>query len=510
MSAGTLPAPVPTRPDPTPPRSNLWVRRLTPPLLLLAGAALGVGGVVFMNPQLHTSPPPASEPDKVKEQDEPGVVAFPRSKWEAAGVRTEVVAPSSLEDHAWRSGRVVVDDDRVAHVSPPVEGILVEVKVKLGQDVQAGAVLAVMESREVGQAKLDLITTRLAAEAEKERAGWAASTAANTADLVKAVIAGKTAVEIEAAFKDRPVGERRHTLMAAYSQRNHLRTLLEGQRASSAVVAGSLLKKTESDTEAAEASLRALCEEFRFQAAQQARQAELKLKEATVAYDAARTHLFTLGYTREQVDTMDPVAEGAAVARFEVTAPFAGTVVEKHAVRSERVGPLFQLFQIADLSSVWIQADAFEADLPIIRRLEGRGLVFRAASAGVEQQPAEVVYTGDLVDKVSRALTVTATAKNPGRVLKPGMYVEVGLPRGTSESIIHVPASAVQRHQGKVFVFVHDKEKEGEFHRVDVVLGREGGERVEVRAGLKAGDEVAVGGGFVLKSELFRDQLAGD
>jgi multidrug efflux pump subunit AcrA (membrane-fusion protein) len=162
----------------------------------------------------------------------------------------------------------------------------------------------------------------------------------------------------------------------------------------------------------------------------------------------------------------------------------------------------------ADLSAVWVQADAFEGDLPLIRALGGRGVVFRSPTAGIDQRPAELVYAGDIVDRTSRTLTLTASAPNPRRELKPGMFVEVGLPRGGASPVLQVPASAVQRHDGRTFVFVHAGG--GEFRRADVSLGREGGDRVEVKSGLAPGDAVVVEGGFVLKSELLRDQLAGD
>jgi RND family efflux transporter MFP subunit len=470
------------------------------------GVLLGVAGTRLIAPQPQP-PAPTSAPESGTDKPD-GVVNFSRDKWDTAGIRTEPVAAAPLADFAWRTGRIEIDEDRVTHVSPPVEGLIVDVRVRLGDEVAAGAVMAVLQSREVGQAKLDLTTARLTAAAERERAGWAADTAANTAELVKEVTAGKPVAQIDAMFKDRQVGERRQTLMAAYAQRNQLRAQVESQRVGAAAVAGAVREKTEADLAAAEAALRALCEEFKFQATQQARQAELKQKEATVALDVARTRLLMLGYTAAQVEEMDAVKEGAAASRFEIRAPFAGTVVEKHAVRSERVGPQFQMFRIADLSSVWVRADAFEADLPLLRRLGRRGLVFRAPAAEIEKQSADLVYAGDIVDPNSRALTVTAEAKNPERALKPGMYLEVGLPRGGSEPVIQVPASAVQRHEGKVFVFVH---VEGDkFRRVDVELGREAGDRVEVKSGLSTGDAVVVAGGFVLKSELYRDQLAGD
>ena len=69
----------------------------------------------------------------------------------------------------------------------------------------------------------------------------------------------------------------------------------------------------------------------------QARQAELKLKEAEAAASAVRGKLFTFGLTAADVESVDPVAEGAEASLLEIKAPFTGTVVEKHAVQSERV-----------------------------------------------------------------------------------------------------------------------------------------------------------------------------
>ncbi|MFO0806864.1 MAG: efflux RND transporter periplasmic adaptor subunit [Gemmataceae bacterium] len=478
------------------------IRRVAAFLLLPLGLVLGFTGRGWF----HSSPVENAAPEP--EPEDHSSVRFARARWAAAGIRTEPVAAAPLLDHAWRTGRIVVNDDRVAHISPPVEGIIREVRARLGQNVTAGQILAVLDSKEASQAKLELVTARTALAAERERESWARQTATNTEALVQAVAAGKRVAEIDSAFKNRPVGERRHQLMAVYTSRTQLKTQLDAERASAGAVAEMIRRKTEADFDAADASLQSLLEESKFQSRQQARLAELKLKEAEAAFDVVRTRLLTLGYTPAEIDTMDPVKEGRAVSHFEVRAPFSGTIVDKHAVLSERVNAQFQMFQLADLSEVWVQADAFEADLPLLRGLGERKLVFRAPGAGISDRSATVFYSGDLVDRASRAVTVTATAPNPDRALKPGMYVEVGLPRGSAEPVIQVPVSAVQQHQGKSFVFV--LVGEDEFRRADVETGREGGDRVEIRAGLKPGDVVAVGGVFVLKSELFRDQLAGE
>jgi multidrug efflux pump subunit AcrA (membrane-fusion protein) len=74
--------------------------------------------------------------------------------------------------------------------------------------------------------------------------------------------------------------------------------------------------------------------------------------------------------------------------------------------------------------------------------------------------------------------------------------------------ILQVPLEAVQRQDTQAFVFI--KESSDTFRRIDVTLGRQAGGKVEVKSGLKEGQEVVVSGGFVLKSELFKEQLAGD
>jgi RND family efflux transporter MFP subunit len=249
-------------------------------------------------------------------------------------------------------------------------------------------------------------------------------------------------------------------------------------------------------------------EELRFQVKNQVRQADLKLKDAETAFDVARAKLLLFGLSAAAVERLDPIAEGSAASHLTVKAPFAGTVVEKHAVRSERVDPKSQMFVLADLSSVWVQADVFESDLPLVRGVKDRPVVFRSVAAGVPERSARLVYAGDLIDKASRALTLTAEADNADRLLKPGMFVEVGFDIGDRTPVLQIPTSAVFRHENKPFVFI--KAADDRFRRADVTLGRTAGERVEVTAGLTAGDRVVVRGGFVLKSELLKDQMTGE
>jgi RND family efflux transporter MFP subunit len=268
------------------------------------------------------------------------------------------------------------------------------------------------------------------------------------------------------------------------------------------------LRKTEAEAEAAGAAYTALVEELRFQVKNQVRQAELKLKDAETILDIAQSKLLLLGLSKSEIQQLNPIQEGAAMSHLIVRAPFSGTIVEKHAVRSERVDPHHQLFVLADLSRLWVQADIFEADLPKIRELKESSVLFRSAVAGIPERVATIISPGHLIEKSSRSAILTAEADNEDRVLKPGLFVEVGLDTGDRTPVMQVPNTAIILEETQPFVFVQVGEEK--FRRVNITTGRVLTDKVVVSAGLKPGDKVVVQGGFVLKSELFKDQMVGE
>lgn len=476
--------------------------------LLAVGLAVGAVGGRWLSPPTATPSDKAAVPAEPADKADDGVVTFDQDRQASAGVEVAALTLHPLAVRTWRTGRVALHEDRVAHVCPPAEGVVRQVAVKLGQAVAAGDTLAVIESKELGQVKLDAHRAKLAVAAEREVLARTRTTTANAEELLQLLAADTPVAEVERATAGKPIGDWRQQLVGAYTRRNQLKAQVAAQQGSPGVVPAATLRKTEADADAAAATYTALVEETRFQVKNQVRQAELKLKEAETALDVARTKLLLFGLTAKQVDALDPIAEGAAASHLVVAAPFAGVVVDKHAVRSERVEPKDQLFVVADLSRVWVQADLFEADLPLARGLTGRAVTFRAPLAGVGERPATVTYAGDLIDKASRSLTLTAEADNADRALKPGLFVEVGFDTGDSTPVLQVPAAAVLRHENRPFVFVQTGDDR--FKRVGVELGRSGEGVVEVTAGLKAGDRVVTRGGFVLKSELLKDQMVGE
>jgi len=266
-----------------------------------------------------------------------------------------------------------------------------------------------------------------------------------------------------------------------------------------------LINFAQADYESAAATYQALLEQLKFTTARLLREAEQKLQEALTEERMSRAELLILGYGEKEIDALDPLTEGEAVAHYPIHAPFAGTVIAKHAVLSEFVGPQHQLYEIADLSKVWIHADVFEKDIAALARMTSKTLTFRAAGYPDREFTAEVFHTGNAVDERTRAITLIAAADNPERLLKPGMFVEVVLPVGAVRRAVQIPTTAVQRENQETYVFVAVRDEE--FERRPIRTGRAVGGLVEVIDGLKPGERIVAEGGFALKSELLRDQL---
>jgi RND family efflux transporter MFP subunit len=495
-------------PVPRPGRVPAWAGRAAVAVLLVAaGAAAGAGALWKFGPQ-PGSTKPDSDAKNEKAEKADNVVKFAESRWASAGVRVEPAGYGPFTERVWRTGRLTLDESKVAHVAPMVEGLVRAVDVRLGEDVKAGQVLARLDSKEVGQAKLDLVKARLVADAARVQYEWTTAASKNAAELIDAMARGTPVADIDAKFKDRPIGELRQQLVSAYSKRLLTQATYKAADApeSRGSIPQSTLIRLKSEAEAAEAAFLAACEETRYQTGQQARAAEQKLREARTAEALGKTQLLMLGFPKDAPDRADPVAEGADVALYPIKAPFAGTVIELHAVRAERVGPQHEMFRLADLSALWLQADVPQRDVPLLKGLGGGKVRFREPDGGPVRE-ADVFYTGDVVEPGTRAVALRATVPNPDRALKPGMFVEVELARPGREAV-QVPAAAVQRQGTQAFVFVHTGGDE--FRRVDVKLGHTAGDAVEVIEGLEKGQPVAVAGGFVLKSELMKDQIVGE
>lgn len=197
----------------------------------------------------------------------------------------------------------------------------------------------------------------------------------------------------------------------------------------------------------------------------------------------------------------------AAPSRYLVRAPGPGVVIEKEVTQGEVIEAGKKVFTISDLSTVWVLLNIYEKDLAKITR--GTSVKIQTESYPGEIFAGKVAYIGDVLDPQNRTVSLRVEVPNPNRRLKPGMFATAEVVTGgASAKGIVIPSSAIQKIEGKPVAFV--QQGDGSFAKKELQLGKEMSGRVEVKSGLKEGDQVVTEGSFTLKSELLKETLAED
>lgn len=193
---------------------------------------------------------------------------------------------------------------------------------------------------------------------------------------------------------------------------------------------------------------------------------------------------------------------GRAESTFSLNAPFAGTVIQKKATVGELGTPSDALFTVADLSTVWIEANLTEDVLAKVR-------VGAAAAVTVGAYPGErfggrVAYVASMQDKDSRTVAARIEVANKDGRLKPEMFANATIAVGGQKEAISVPDEAILLLQGQPTIFVAEN---GSFESRAVETGEKLGGRTTVKSGLKAGEQVVAAGAYALKARLLKSQI---
>jgi membrane fusion protein, copper/silver efflux system len=176
--------------------------------------------------------------------------------------------------------------------------------------------------------------------------------------------------------------------------------------------------------------------------------------------------------------------------------PLRGQVLQRHVVDGSYVEPDMELYQIADLSVLWLQARIYEYELPHVEI--GQSVRVTLPSQPGEEFHGRVSFIEPVLQQETRTVKVRVEVDNAQSRLKPGMYADLWIDHDMGKGLL-VPESAVLRTGERAIAF--RALGEGRFEPVDVKLGSRFGERFQVLGGLKAGDEVVVSGNFLIDSE---------
>lgn len=380
-------------------------------LLLLLGIAIGA---ILEAPvaRLLSLAAAGDESREAKEESKKDkkLVAVDPGIAKALGIEIGTAAPATLAAQFTVVGSVGFDDTKVARIAVRVSGTVRQVNKSLGDKVAAGDVLAVLDSRDIADAK----ATYLAA---KDRLSLAEMTLVRQRELL------------------RGGGGAQKDLLAAQRDFN---------------------------------------------------QAQIDLRSAAQG-------LLTLGLSRAEIDKLD--VEHGDLARYEIVSPFAGEVLEKQIFTGELLPANRDVFVVADLDIVWIN---LRIGPELLAQAQVGTSVEITSTTGLSAQ-APITYLAPVISEGTRSVRARVDLANSEHRWRPGMVIEARLSGPAASAAVAVPNDAIQVVGGKPSVFVPVKSG---FRLREVKLGRSDGKSTEIVKGLSAGEKIATGETFALKSEL--------
>lgn len=398
----------------------------------------------------------AHEGEEILQLDEAQVLA--------AGIAVQAAGPGPIESVLELTAIVGENQDAQAHVTPRVPGLVRTIFGRLGQEVKAGDPLCEIESIVFGQAVgvfrkagATLVNSEQALRQEK--------------DLLERAV--ELAEKVYAREMD-----------LAKQEITTVRFLYDAEK------------------ELQEARLR-----------RDRRLLELQgnIEADRVDFEASRTQLRILGLDDEALDALAGLPAGTE-GRYTIQAPRDGVIVARHITEGEFVDAETELFELQDLSTVWVLASVYEQDLARVR--EGA-----AATVRLNAFP-EVVFHGSVdfidfhVDGSTRSAAVRVLVDNrpidawqEDYPVRPGLFGQVTITTDSRQAAILIPEAAVVHEGAQDLVFVRTGAGRFEARQVDLAADPNGGAQVEVLAGIEAGEEVVVTGTFTLKSYARKGEL---
>lgn len=217
---------------------------------------------------------------------------------------------------------------------------------------------------------------------------------------------------------------------------------------------------------------------------------------------SARERLKLWDISDEQIKKLDESGEVSRTLTFY--SPVSGFVTDRKAFPQTSVTPDMELYTISDLSTVWVNADIFEYEVPFVKM--GQRAEMQLSYYPGKTWTGRVSFIYPTVDPTTRTVKVRLEFPNPGFQLKPQMFADVDLKINYGNQIV-VPQEAVLDSGKEQVVFIaHDG---GYFEPRKITTGAKLDGKVVVLAGLKAGETVVTSGNFLIDSESRLKSAAG-
>jgi membrane fusion protein, heavy metal efflux system len=201
-------------------------------------------------------------------------------------------------------------------------------------------------------------------------------------------------------------------------------------------------------------------------------------------------------------DLLAKVESNQSLTVYELTAPIAGTIIDRQVALGEHVGEQKAVFVIADLSSVWVDFSVYRRDLSRVR--VGDTVIIDPEDGGAPIETT-ISYVSPVGNSDTQSALARATVENTDLRLRPGLFVSGRLLLAAKPAKIVVKSSAFQTVENRTVVFVRVGDK---FESRPVEVGARDAQQAEITSGLNEGDLYAAKNSFVIKAEQGKSEAA--
>lgn len=231
-----------------------------------------------------------------------------------------------------------------------------------------------------------------------------------------------------------------------------------------------------------------------------------KIKDRQPAlYEATKEKLSLWKISEKQLAAIE--SSGQVNTQFDVFADIAGVVITRNIALGDFVSKGSSLFEIVDLSNVWVMLDAYETDLGAINK--GDDLSFQVSAYPGRDFKAKVTFIDPVLNPDTRTVGIRAEALNRNFELKPKMFVSANISTSQAgQSGLMIPKTAILWTGPRSVVYVQKGNREAPaFEMREIEIGSRVGEDYLILSGLEEGEEVVSNGVFAIDAAA---QLSGN
>ena len=208
-----------------------------------------------------------------------------------------------------------------------------------------------------------------------------------------------------------------------------------------------------------------------------------------------------VGDTVRAGEALAIVESNESLSLYTIKSLIDGVVIEKHATIGELLREEDTAFSVADLSTVWINLNIYQVDLPLIKTEQTVKLSQGHRHA---QAIGKISYVSPVVDEETRTAVARVVIDNPDSTWRPGLFVTGDITVQTKDANIVLESSSIQTIDNRPHVFI---KSDSGFRAREIQTGITNSQFVEVLSGLESGEEYVAENGFVLKAELSKSSF---